>query len=126
MTQDNGSTWTPVTVTSDWTRVSIPSATVTNPIVGFRIVTSGDAIDFANFQHELGAVLTSDIPTLGATVTRAADNITLAQSLFPWNSGTGTLRIDGIVSTPDTSGSNLQFKPRAGETYISTMLWVPS
>lgn len=126
LTQDGGSTWTAVTVTSEWTKVDIPSVTSANPTVGIRVVTSGDAVDVALFAHRTEAILSSDIPTFGATVARAADNITLAQSAFPWNGGAGTLEIDGVISTPDTSGSDLQIKPRSGQTHIETMLWVPS
>jgi hypothetical protein len=70
LTQDNGTTWTPVTVTTSWTRVSIASVTSTNPTVGIRIVTSGDAVDVDYFQHEAQAFLSADIPTTTATVTR--------------------------------------------------------
>lgn len=85
MTQDNGTTWTAVTVTADWTRVEIPSATVTNPIVGLRIVTSGDEVDVDFMQQEVGAFVSSPIWTLAATVTRAVDNISLATSLWPFS-----------------------------------------
>jgi hypothetical protein len=83
LTQDNGTTWTTVTVTSSWTRVQVPSATVTNPIVGFRVVTSGDAIAVDFVQEESGAFTTSPIATTTATVTRAIDNITMATTLGP-------------------------------------------
>jgi hypothetical protein len=80
LTQDNGSTWTTVTATSDWTRVNIAAVTSANPTVGIRVVTSGDAVDVALCQHETCAGNTlprasSPIPTLGAAVTRAADNV---------------------------------------------------
>jgi hypothetical protein len=73
MTTDNGTTWTAVTVTASWTRVTIPVQTLANPTVGFRIVTSGDAIavDFA--QNEAGTGASSEIATTTAAVTRAAD-----------------------------------------------------
>lgn len=83
MTQDNGATWTTVTVTSSWARVNVPSATVTNPIVGFRIVTSGDAIAVDFLQEESGAFITSPIATTTASVTRAIDNISYAASGGP-------------------------------------------
>ena len=83
MTQDNGSTWTSVTVTSGWTRVTIPSATVTNPVVGFRIVTSGDAIAVDYVQCEDGAFSTSAISeTTTATVTRSADVASISGAAF--------------------------------------------
>ena len=82
MTQDNGSTWTAVTVTNAWTRVTIPSATVTNPVAGFRIVTSGDAIAVDYVQCENGAFSTSAIETTTATVTRSADVVSISGSNF--------------------------------------------
>jgi len=75
ITQNGGTTWTAVTVTAGWTRVSIPSATVTNPTVGIRIVTSGDAVDVAFFQCEQSFVgaPTSVIPTSASQVSRGSD-----------------------------------------------------
>jgi hypothetical protein len=94
MTQDNGVSWTAVTVTANWTRVSVPSATILNPIVGVRIVTSGDAIDVALFQIENGAFITSPIPTVASQVTRAADQISILTSAFPWVDAQGTMVAD--------------------------------
>jgi hypothetical protein len=78
ITQTGGTTWTTVTVTSGWTRVSLPGGNVVNPSVGLRIVTSGDAVDVALFQCEVGGVSalnipTSAIPTGASQVTRTAD-----------------------------------------------------
>lgn len=126
MTQDNGSTWATVTVTGAWTRVNIASATLTNPTVGLRIVTSGDAVDVDLFQHETGAAVSTPIETFAATVTRAADSIKLAQASFPWTAGAGTLEIDGVVTSPTTSGTDLHIVPRSGETYVETYRWVPT
>ncbi len=91
MTQNNGVLWTAVTVTANWTRVSVPSATILNPIVGVRIVTSGDEIDVALFQIENGAFITSPIPTVASQVTRAADNISILTSAFPYSATAGTV-----------------------------------
>jgi len=92
MTQDNGSTWSAVTVTTDWSRVEIAAATITNPVVGLRIITSGDEIDVAYFQHETGSVVTSAIATpANATVTRLVDDITEATSAIPYDATAGTL-----------------------------------
>ena len=71
MTTDGGATWTAITVTGSWARVSIPAQTVTNPSIGFQIVTNGDAIAVDYVQNENGAFATSPIYTTTASVTRA-------------------------------------------------------
>jgi hypothetical protein len=78
MTMDNGATWTAITVTSAWALLSIPTQTLANPTVGFRIVTNGDKIAVDFVQNENGAFGTSPIPTTTTSATRAADGITLA------------------------------------------------
>lgn len=83
MTMDNGTTWTPITVTADWTRVSIPTQTLANPTVGFRIVTSGDAIAVDFVANENGTFASSYIWTTTAAVTRASDSI--ADALYSTN-----------------------------------------
>jgi hypothetical protein len=77
-TQDGGSTWTDITAQingSTWSRVEI-TATLANPSVGFKISTSGDAIDVDCVQNEAGTVATSPIVTTTAAVTRNADSLT--------------------------------------------------
>lgn len=93
ITQDNGATWTTVTVTASWAQVGIASVTSANPTVGIRIVTSGDAVDVMWFTHQLGTFLTSPIVTAGSTVTRAADAINF--SAFTWNENASTLYTKG-------------------------------
>jgi hypothetical protein len=73
MTTDGGATWTAVTLTSAWTRVTIPTQTLANPSVGFRLVTSGDAIAVDLVQNETGAFASSPIPTTTVAVQRNAD-----------------------------------------------------
>jgi hypothetical protein len=77
MTMDNGATWTAVTVTASWSRVSIPTQTLANPTVGFRLVTSGDAIAVDFVQNENGTFATSLILTTTGSAARAADLISL-------------------------------------------------
>lgn len=114
MTQNGGTLWTAVTVTASWTRVSIASATVTNPQVGLRIVTSGDAVDVAFFNCQTGAIQTSPIRTTSTTVTRTADAITADTTKFPlsqtqatvageaWNNGQNSGRyIVDLASQPN-------------------------
>src|SRR3990167_1198275 len=80
LTQDDGTTWTPVTTTTGWTLVSIAAQTLANPTVGIRIVTSGDAVDVSLFQHEVGAFVTSAIPTTSANVIRDAEIMSYSAS----------------------------------------------
>lgn len=96
MTMDNGSTWTAVTATSSYTRVTIPSQTLANPVVGFRIVTSGDAIDVDYVQLEDGAFVTSDIDGNAATaVTRLADRASCSLSDIGFRQGEGAIVVEG-------------------------------
>lgn len=73
MTTDGGATWTAITVTAGWTKVSIPAQTVTNPSFGFQIVTLNDSIAVDYVQNESGSFATSPIFTTTAAVTRPAD-----------------------------------------------------
>jgi hypothetical protein len=72
ITQDNGATWTTLTVTSGFTLVQL-NASVLNAVFGIRIITSGDAIDVDCNQFEAGAFATTPIPAAG---TRNADALT--------------------------------------------------
>jgi len=106
MTMDNGSTWTDVTsqISTSWARISIASQTIADPVVGFRITTSGDKIAVDFFQNENGAFATSAIPTAGATVTRAADVITLATASIPGFSATTlTMYAEAYGPPPQTA-----------------------
>lgn len=103
ITRNNGSTWTAITasVGATWTRVSQAgfsalSATAANPIVGIRIVTSGDAVDIAYFQDEAGPNSTSPVLTGAASATRDKDSITMANPLFGNTSTTWVIRFTGI------------------------------
>lgn len=77
MTTDGGLTWTAITVTSAFTQVTVPTQTLANPIVGFQIVTSGDAIAVDMVQNENGTFVTSPIATTTASVARTAEAISM-------------------------------------------------
>lgn len=63
-----------------------------------RIFTAGataETVEFQQFGAETGSVATSPIITAGSTVTRAADNLSIATSAFPYaDAGAGTLYYD--------------------------------
>jgi hypothetical protein len=91
ITQDNGTTWTAITLTAAWQRFVIPAATIANPVIGFRLVTSGDVIAVDVAQCEVSSVVSSPIITGAASVARAADNATM-NTLTPWfNAIEGTI-----------------------------------
>jgi hypothetical protein len=110
MTQNGGTTWTAVTVTGDWTRVQIPSATVTNPVVGFRIVASGDAIAVDYVQCEDGTVITSPIATGAATATRSADVASITGTNFSswYRQDEGTMFVQASPNVLKVSGAQYQ------------------
>ena len=111
ITSDGGVTWTAVTVTAGWTRVSLPLLTIANPSVGLRIVTSGDAVDVAFFQSEatVADVPTSVIPTNASQVTRAADIATVTGTNFSswYNAAEGSMLavFSSFAIVPTTVGT---------------------
>lgn len=99
MTMDNGATWTAITVTAGWTKVEIPTQTLANPTVGFRIVTNGDAIAVDFVQNEDGAFASSPIPTTTAAATRAADSVGLISTTDTCiHASAGSVVADAIIN----------------------------
>lgn len=78
LTVDGVTHWETVPVSSTVpTRVTITGANVTNPEIGIRIVTSGDAIWAWQADLEIGENVTSSIVTTNNIKTRAADILEL-------------------------------------------------
>jgi len=104
ITQDNGTTWTAVTLTSAYQRFQV-TATAADPVIGIRVVTSGDAVAFDFAQHETPAtVASSPILTTTAAVTRAADVLT-ASAITPWyRQDEGTIVFEGIATQLNGGG----------------------
>ena len=76
ITRDNGTSWTDITsliTTGTYSRVYIAATSVTNPTCGFRIVTSGDAIDVDYCQDEAGSFPSNPIYTTTVASTRNTD-----------------------------------------------------
>lgn len=105
ITLDNGTGWTTVTVTAGWTRVA-KTQNLTNPTIGIRIVTSGDAIAVDICQEEEFAVATSPIITTTVGVARSQDIAIVYgdQFLEGFNSSQGTWIATYRVDTSDISG----------------------
>jgi hypothetical protein len=93
MTLNGGSTWVAIVPTASWTRLVIPTATLANPSVGFRLGTNGDKIAVDCVQNENGAFPTSAILTTTVAVQRTADLAIISSTNFSgmWNAATGTL-----------------------------------
>lgn len=96
--------WTSVTPSTSWVATShaIENQTLTNPIFGIRIHTSGDVIAAWGCTNEAGAFKTSIIETFGATATRAADILSLNTTAFPLGSA-NTLYVKGTRLHGDSS-----------------------
>lgn len=107
-TQDGGSSWTDITSlinSSTWSRVQI-TATLANPSVGFKISTSGDAIDVDCVQNEAGVVATSPIVTTTTAVTRNADSLTYQTSgNFSDTVGTAYVEVNPLSYSGGAIGS---------------------
>lgn len=83
MTRDGGSNWTDITSlinSSTFTCVKIENTSVTNPQVGFKIATSGDAIIVDAGLNHAGTQLCEPILTTTASVTRNAEVLTYQTS----------------------------------------------
>lgn len=82
-TRNGGVDWLDITSlinSSTFTCVKIENTSVTNPQVGFKIATSGDAIIVDAGINHAGTTLTLPILTTSAAVTRAADVLTYQTS----------------------------------------------
>lgn len=69
----DGTTWSTVELSdTEWRRIVL-SGTVTNPMVGIKLATSGDAVAMDFGQVEDGGFATTPILTTGASTTRNTD-----------------------------------------------------
>ena len=102
-TLDNGSTYTTQAITAVWVRYTFAVTTAAQR-VGFRIVTSADAIEIWGVQLEAGTGSSSYIPTTTAQVARAADVCNIGTiTAFNYSTTNGTLFYSGVITKQNTS-----------------------
>ena len=103
MTTDGGTSWIDVTsqISASYAQITIPVQTVTNPITGFRITTSTDAIA-VDYVMNTAVAAAPAIATTTAAVTVNADAITLSGAGII-NATEGTLWVEAVgpVATVD-------------------------
>jgi len=132
--------WTVEPYPDGWYRISFAQATG---------ISAGDTISFyygytGGATPPVGTALriwgadlfnvpsvSSHISTTTAAVTRAADDITLPLDAFPWNDGSGTLKLNGATVSPILNGAEdaldiAALAAAAGATHVKTLTWVPA
>lgn len=116
-----------------WWRIQMIYATLGSSICTVRAATRNGAVSYAGdgssgiyvwgLQAEIGwSAPSSYIPTAGSAVTRAADQIGLATSAFPYNGGAGVLTANGSPVSPTIVSSEL----RLPSGNLLDLRWVPS
>lgn len=113
MTMDNGSTWTAIVPTTQYTRFRVPVQTLTNPTVGFRIVTSGDAIAVDYCQLESTNYDTTPILTTSGSATRNADS---CSATFPYRPVAMTLYVKYVATTQNPAAPTNILQVGSGAT----------
>lgn len=118
----DGSTWSTVDLSStEWRRIVL-SGTVTNPTVGIKIATNGDAVAMDYAQVEDGAFATTPILTTTATVTRSADTASITGANFNswYNFSNGTISVSWAnISSSVSSTSGIDFSDGGVNNKIS-------
>ena len=108
LTDNNGTNWTTVAVTSTWTRFQLPHRTTAQQC-GVRIVTGGDAIQMWGAQLEDGSGASSYIATTTGQATRTKDALSL----------TSLAAMGGFTPTAGTLFVDMAFVSEQGAGYSS-------
>ena len=84
LSQDGGTTYTTVTLTSSWVKYPLAAQSTLNPQIIIQIVTSGDviAVDCTQFESGSNGIATSPILTTSSSVQRTGD--VPKTSTIPW------------------------------------------
>jgi hypothetical protein len=88
ITLDNAATWQTVVLTADYQKFTLDQAAVTNPVIGIRIVTSGDAVVVGNAELYLAKII-AEVRGLGPIFTTTA-----------------AVATDAVVSVHDSANSS--------------------
>lgn len=119
-----------LTATSIWTFIG--GATTGEPSYSTRgrqsYAGTGETLGIWGVEIKHGVADGSYIKTVAAAATRNADDITIPLASFPWNSGSGTLTLNGETATPVTDGGDLDIAATvigAGETHLESLTWLP-
>jgi hypothetical protein len=112
VTDNNGTNWTDITSslsTTGWYRCNL-QRTQANPVIGFRIGTSGDAIDFDCADVEDGNIPTTPILTGAAITQRVRDDAIVSGLNFaPWyNPFAGTFIVHFVLDYPSDASSTVR------------------
>jgi hypothetical protein len=86
---------------TEWRRIVL-SGTVTNPVVGIRLATNGDAVAMDYAQVEDGAFATTPILTTTASATRAIDNRSIDGVVY--NNAFSSNSLFSILYSGDSNG----------------------
>jgi hypothetical protein len=108
VTQDGGTTWATQAITSSWARYAIAEATVLNPVVGIRLVTSGNEVDVALWQCEIttnSKAATSPYPNYSLAQSRAGDNYTFLLSTIPALASEYSMYVRFVIPNPATNAN---------------------
>lgn len=94
---NDGITFTTITLTTSWQRFNLAAASTLNPILGIKIVTSGDAVAIDGAQFEAGSVPSSVILTTTTSVTRAVELAIVSSA--PWlRQSIGSFQVETIIN----------------------------
>ncbi|WP_146205318.1 MULTISPECIES: hypothetical protein [unclassified Azospirillum] len=98
----------PINVGNGWVRIGVTFSTTASTLAFACAAATGDGVGAMAIgdqwlmgwaQHEAGSFPTSYIPTVGSTVTRAADVNTLLLSSVPgWNASEGMIYVEAELS----------------------------
>jgi hypothetical protein len=98
--QSVGNGWYRISITATLTAASwqvLVGCSTTSTVSGGYLGVAGSGFYAWGAQAELGAFPTSYVPTVASQVTRAADQVSLATSAFPFSQTAGTVIVNGTA-----------------------------